>query len=106
MRILHVLDHSIPLHSGYSFRPLSILANQRSLGWDTIQLTSPKQGPCAAREETVDGWMFHRTEVRPCWGPQWPGLREICLMARTEERLEELARRVRPDVIHAHSPVL
>ena len=24
MRILHVLDHSIPLHSGYAFRTLSI----------------------------------------------------------------------------------
>jgi asparagine synthase (glutamine-hydrolysing) len=25
MRILHVLDHSIPLHSGYTFRTLAIL---------------------------------------------------------------------------------
>jgi len=25
MRVLHVLDHSIPLHSGYTFRTRSIL---------------------------------------------------------------------------------
>ena len=31
LRILHVLDHSIPLHSGYTFRTLSILREQRKL---------------------------------------------------------------------------
>ena len=25
LRVLHVLDHSIPLHSGYTFRSLAIL---------------------------------------------------------------------------------
>ncbi len=29
LRVLHVLDHSIPLHSGYTFRTLSILREQR-----------------------------------------------------------------------------
>ena len=28
MRILHVLDHSIPLHSGYTFRTAAILREQ------------------------------------------------------------------------------
>ena len=32
MRILHVLDHSIPLHSGYTFRTAAILREQRALG--------------------------------------------------------------------------
>ena len=36
MKILHVLDHSVPLHSGYAFRTLSILEQQRRLGWETI----------------------------------------------------------------------
>ncbi|MDA1325193.1 MAG: glycosyltransferase WbuB, partial [Proteobacteria bacterium] len=40
MRILHILDHSIPLHSGYTFRTLSILEQQRALGWETHHLTS------------------------------------------------------------------
>lgn len=44
MRILHVLDHSIPLHSGYTSRTASILREQRALGWETFHLTSPKQG--------------------------------------------------------------
>ncbi|MEG1114859.1 MAG: glycosyltransferase WbuB, partial [Janthinobacterium sp.] len=44
MRILHILDHSLPLHSGYTFRTLAILRQQRALGWHTMQLTSAKQG--------------------------------------------------------------
>ena len=36
LRILHVLDHSIPLHSGYTFRTCAILREQRALGWTTI----------------------------------------------------------------------
>ena len=53
LRVLHVLDHSIPLHSGYTFRTLSLLREQRRLGWETFHVTSPKQGPSPAREETV-----------------------------------------------------
>ena len=34
MRILHVLDHSVPLHSGYAFRTLAILTAQLALGWE------------------------------------------------------------------------
>ena len=61
LRILHVLDHSLPLHSGYTFRTLAILSQQRALGWETLQLTSPKQGGAQEREEHVDDWAFYRT---------------------------------------------
>ena len=61
LRILHVLDHSLPLHSGYTFRTLSILAHQRQLGWETFQLTSPKQGSGSEREQQIGGWLFYRT---------------------------------------------
>jgi PEP-CTERM/exosortase A-associated glycosyltransferase len=107
MRILHILDHSIPLHSGYTFRTLSILREQRRLGWETFHLTSPKHSapaPDGALEETVDGWHFHRTPAPT--GPKLPGLAEVALIKATQQRLLEVARRVRPDIIHAHSPVL
>ena len=103
MRILHVLDHSIPLQSGYTFRTLSILREQRALGWETLHLTSPKHVGARAEEESVDGWHFYRTQMRPS---AIPVARELRLMAGTGRRIEELARRYRPDVIHAHSPVL
>ncbi len=103
MRILHILDHSIPLHSGYTFRTAALLREQRALGWETFHLTSPKQGSVAACVEDVDGLRFHRTPVPP---PGPAGINEWRQMRATERRLEALARELRPDVLHAHSPVL
>jgi PEP-CTERM/exosortase A-associated glycosyltransferase len=103
MRILHILDHSIPLHSGYTFRTAAILREQRALGWETFHLTSPKQGRTAAEVEDVDGLRFYRCPV-PEAGPA--GINELRLMRATEARLEQLARELKPDVLHAHSPVL
>lgn len=104
LRVLHVLDHSIPLHSGYTFRTLSILREQRKLGWETFHLTSPKQGAVEALEEEWDGWHFYRTPVISSWN--WPVLREIALMRQLERRLQAVIEKVRPDVLHVHSPVL
>lgn len=105
MRILHVLDHSIPLHSGYTFRTLALLREQRALGWETFHLTSPKHVASAALEETIAGWHFHRTP-QGSGATKMPGLGEIALMKQLTTRLEVVAREVRPDVLHAHSPVL
>lgn len=118
LRVLHVLDHSIPLHSGYTFRTLSLLREQRKLGWDTHHLTSPKHGAglagkdaqiaatsSATLEETVDGWHFFRTP-QGSGGFSLPGLGELQLMGQLERRLQQVAEQLRPQIIHAHSPVL
>lgn len=104
-RILHVLDHSIPLHSGYTFRTLSILREQRKLGWETHHITSPKQINCTVAEEDVDGWHFYRS---PSEGglAKIPVLGQWALMHQLEGRLLEVAQKVQPDLLHAHSPVL
>ncbi|SDO41647.1 PEP-CTERM/exosortase A-associated glycosyltransferase, Daro_2409 family [Rhodoferax sp. OV413] len=104
-RILHVLDHSIPLHSGYTFRTLSILREQRKLGWETFHLTTPKHTADGPLEETVDGWHFYRTAA-PAVAGRLPGLGELALMRQVERRLQQVAELVRPDILHAHSPVL
>ncbi len=106
LRILHVLDHSIPLHSGYTFRTLSILREQRALGWETFHITSPKQGESSAPFDDVDGMRFYRTPVASGTLAKLPIGKELLLMKHLETRLEEVAREVSPDIIHAHSPVL
>ncbi|MEK7314670.1 MAG: TIGR04063 family PEP-CTERM/XrtA system glycosyltransferase [Candidatus Eisenbacteria bacterium] len=106
MRILHVLDHSVPLHSGYTFRTLAILREQRKLGWETIHLTSPKQGPSPSEREQVDDLLFHRTRPRTGRALDLPIVRELVQMRDVERRLDALARETRPDILHAHSPVL
>lgn len=105
MRILHILDHSIPLQSGYSFRTQAILKEQRTLGWETFHLTGPKQGR-AANEEQVDGWHFYRTPPPGGLLEGVPGLAEIELMGEIAYRIEQVVKRVRPHILHAHSPVL
>jgi PEP-CTERM/exosortase A-associated glycosyltransferase len=104
LRVLHVLDHSIPLHSGYTFRTLSLLREQRKLGWETFHLTSPKHTAPFVPEEDVDGWHFYRTPAAQ--GRQLPALGEMALMKQTEKRLLEVAKAVGANLLHAHSPVL
>ena len=106
MRILHIFDHSVPLHSGYSFRSLSILRQQRARGWETFQLTSPKHILDSPPVEFVDGFEFYRTPPVTGFSARIPILRELAQMRATTKRLESVARLVRPDVLHAHSPVL
>ena len=106
LRILHVLDHSIPLHSGYTFRTLSILREQRKLGWETFHLTSPKQINCTVDQEDVDGWHFYRAHADASRLRALPLIAHWTLMKQLEDRLMQVARQVSPDIIHAHSPVL
>lgn len=106
LRILHVLDHSIPLHSGYTFRTLSILREQRKLGWETFHITSPKQVNCNVPEEEVDGWHFYRTPPVTGGLTALPGVSQWALMKQLEARLLEVATQLRPQLLHAHSPVL
>ena len=103
MRILHILDHSIPLHSGYTFRTAAILREQRALGWETFHLTSPKQGETKSMVEEVEGLRFHRTAIP---APARSGIAELRQIAAVQARIEQLAVEIRPDILHAHSPVL
>ena len=99
LRILHVFDHSLPLHSGYTFRSAAILREQRARGWSTFHVTTPKQGQSTLDGEDVGEWHFHRT---PNAGNE--GL--LAQMKLTAARLRQVVEDTRPDVIHAHSPVL
>jgi len=106
MRILHILDHSLPLHSGYAFRTLSILQEQRRLGWETLQLTGPKQGTGDALEETIDGWRFLRTPFERKGLAVLPVWRELAMMSALTRRLAAVAEDARAQLLHAHSPAL
>jgi PEP-CTERM/exosortase A-associated glycosyltransferase len=106
MRVLHVLDHSIPLHSGYTFRTRSILREQRAMGWETFHVTGSKQNSGSALEETVDGLHFYRTPVADGFLGKLPVLNQKQVIDGLERRLAEIIPTVRPDVLHAHSPSL
>jgi PEP-CTERM/exosortase A-associated glycosyltransferase len=106
MLIQHVLDHSLPLQSGYVFRSLGILGAQRARGWETRHLTSPRYNVGEPARETVDGWEFSRTRKPTGALAAKPVAREWLEMRATAKRLGELIAERRPDILHAHSPVL
>jgi phosphatidyl-myo-inositol dimannoside synthase len=106
MRILHILDHSLPHQSGYVFRTLSILREQRAIGWETLQLTTPRHGASDALDESIDGWHFFRTPLHAGSRKSLPGYHYLQELRATQRRLEQLIRVHRPDILHAHSPVL
>lgn len=109
MRILHVLDHSLPLQSGYAFRTWAILKQQRALGWETFHITSPKHNATAgdvAEEEEFDGLQFFRV-LNPRGGMgKIPLLRQWATIKALERRLQDLIPIIKPDIVHAHSPAL
>ncbi|MBR0553798.1 TIGR04063 family PEP-CTERM/XrtA system glycosyltransferase [Stakelama marina] len=103
MRILHILDHGLPLHSGYAFRTRAILKAQQALGWDVASVTGPRHGDSDAGVEVVDGLTFHRT-IAPAKAPtplgEWREIRAF------SKRIDAAVDAFRPDILHAHSPVL
>ena len=106
MKVLHVLDHSLPLHSGYVFRTQGILTEQRILGIETHHLTSAKHPDVPAESECIDGFVFHRTRLSASPLDRLPGVDQLRIVWSLRERLEEVVRTIAPDVIHAHSPCL
>ena len=106
MRILHILDHSLPLHSGYTFRTLSILREQGRLGWETSHLTGPKQDSAERLEETVEGWHFFRTPLDGTRFAGLPAVAELRMMNALTHRLQAVAQQIKPQLLHAHSPAL
>ena len=106
-RILHILDHSLPLHSGYCFRTRAIMKAQIAAGLTVAGVTGVRQNqPGYVAEqplEEFDGLQFFRT-LAEVQGPspirEW---REVAVLA---DRIEQVVRDWRPDIMHAHSPAL
>lgn len=106
MKILHILDHSIPLQSGYSFRSRAILEQQRMMGWETAHLTSTKHVAPSDPMEEVDGLRFYRTPASDGPMARLPVLNQWEVVRALMRRLPEVIEQERPDLLHAHSPSL
>jgi glycogen(starch) synthase len=113
LRVLHVLDHSWPVHTGYSIRSLHLTAAQRHLGLLPQVLTGPLQllDDPQAEDTVVEGVSYWRT---PYDGKlsEWaiarrrPILREVAVVRLIRNRILQLLDREPVDLIHAHSPAL
>lgn len=109
MRILHVLDHSLPYLSSYSLRSDGILRAQQRLGWQPIVITSPKHERFTCAHETIESIDYHRVG--------WPSfsssrlqavplVKQMACVTALAKEIKRLAVELQVDVIHAHSPSL
>ena len=106
MKILHILDHSIPLHSGYTFRTRAILEQQRKLGWKTAHITSSKHVAESIETEQVDGLQFYRTRPSGSVLSRLPLLNQVDVITSLTKRLDQVIEIEKPNILHAHSPSL
>lgn len=106
-RILHVLDHSLPLHSGYTFRTRAILKAQVAAGWEVAGITGVRQYQHGevpgAPSQSVEGLTFHRTLAQAAGPSPLREWREVSLLA---DAIVALHAEWPFDILHAHSPAL
>ena len=107
MKVLHVLDHSVPLFSGYSFRSQSIIRFQQALGLEPVVLTSPKHGSLNDEVEARDGIPYYRTgRSRDGLATRLAVASELDLMLCLARRMAHVVESEKIDLIHSHSPLL
>jgi PEP-CTERM/exosortase A-associated glycosyltransferase len=102
-RVLHVLDHSLPLHSGYTFRTRAILKAQQALGMEVRGITGLRHEADGPEIEEADGLTFHRTAGA---AGGLAGMREWREVGQFASAIDRLVSEWRPDILHAHSPAL
>jgi glycogen(starch) synthase len=108
MKVLHVLETSVPQLAGYTVRGRFIVNHQRRLGLDPVVVTSPFfPGAGGQRTDTIEGVRYIRTNhiARPDKTRGWLAAywTRMNMVRRYCGFVAEIARRERPDVIHAHS---
>jgi PEP-CTERM/exosortase A-associated glycosyltransferase len=104
MRILHVVHTSLPYIAGYCIRSAEIFGCQRDQGLELQIITSAQHPNAEGMEEEIGGIPHFRTPaIRPGLPP---GLREFALIRALEARVRGRIASWRPDVVHAHSPML
>jgi len=112
-RILHVLDHSTPLLSGYSVRSHSLLIAQKKIGLMPEALTGPlhQLEDSGAADTVIDGVPYKRTPLRGTIAKialrrHIVLLRENAVVQLLRDRILALLNEQRFDAVHAHSPAL
>lgn len=107
IKVLHVLDHSLPLHSGYTFRTRSILNAQRQMGINIAMITGCKHAEHSTfpdEIEQVGDLTFYRTH--PTYLSKIPVANQLDVVLTLKKRLDSVITREQPDILHAHSPCL
>ncbi len=105
MKILHILDHSVPETDGYCIRGANIVRFQSQLGLEPVVVTSAQHEAASTGEvEVIEGVRYYRTLSRR--KGRIPFLRELQAVRQMAARIADVVQIEQPDVLHAHSPCL
>ena len=102
MKVLHVLQNSLPSLAGYCIRSDALMRAQQARGIETVAVTGAAERSSTALEEQISGVKYYRTLAAIPAGPA--GYREWQLYRALLSRVDEVAEVEKPDVIHVHSP--
>ena len=104
MRIVHVMDHSLPMTSGYTIRAKYLLEAQVALGHDVSVVTSPSQG-LEATDEQIAGIRYRRTHYL-AWESLLVrnGAKHLVFGKALGRALSTILDHEQFDVVHAHTP--
>jgi PEP-CTERM/exosortase A-associated glycosyltransferase len=111
--VLHVLDHSWPVLSGYSVRSRNLLTAQHRLGQSLMAVSSPlhELDDGSSSDVTIDGVSYIRTPItgapaRLALPRRWPLVREWETVRLLRNRILQLIDSHPVSIIYAHSPAL
>ncbi len=104
MRIVPVMDHSVPGTDGYAIRAKYLLEAQAKAGHQVTVLTSPSQGAIAA-EQSIDGVHYRRSHYTDFQSSvvKWGG-KQFVFGSAIGHRLSQLLDEQPFDIVHAHTP--
>lgn len=103
IRVLHVFHHIFHYPCGYRTRSENILRYQRELGLDVSVVTSCDHEGLQHLPDPEGVRVMPGPAYR---GSRRHGLREWGLMRQLKPQVERAIDELKPDVVHAHSPVL
>ena len=111
--MLHVLDHSWPVLSGYSVRSRNLLTSQHRIGIPVKALTGPlhELDDPQSRDISLDGVSYIRTPIQGRWSgravrKRWAIAREREVVRLLRDRILAVIRTEPVELIYAHSPAL
>lgn len=111
--VLHVLDHSWPVLSGYSVRSRNLITAQRRLGQQILAVTSPLHeiDDSNSHDVVVDEVSYFRTPITgklasSALRRRWPVAREWETVRLLRDRILQLIDSRPVSLVYAHSPAL
>jgi len=110
MKVLHVLNLSIPNATGYAVRSKYIVEFQKKLGIQPFVVTSSRQLGVNKEVENINSIKYYRTNFAYSYLNgilgRIPFLREKLVMSKLQYYINKIVDEQKIDIIHAHSPIL